>query len=497
MENTINKDKFTNSIFGSFHLGGSEFAITVSHVQEVVNAPLSYTQLPLSPPYMKGLFNLRGTVIPVIDLSVLLQISRLETSDEQKVAIIQYEGNCIGLLFDSTGEVFRSNDNEKSQFDSGEVISGVFKKNNGQRIIQILESQKLFNLKKVPKDQSKFKMNHDFASIGRGHRKQCISFNVGPAKCALPISSIQEILKIETLSEVALKSGYCIGSIDLRGLTVPVIDFTGLLQYREILKSEQINNGDRRVIVMKLDNELFGLLVDSIESIVSYFIDELLQFPVVEQQRGDMFIGCLNKNDESIILLDHHKILENEEVIDITRGHSQIFQINTSHKTTKKLNGSSRKSYISFKIENTYAIPIKDIREIIDYPKSFIQPPFLKDHVHGVLNLRGDLVTIIDARNLYSKQNYVHDKLQQKILIFRKNNIHFGLVVDSVESIVSLSDSEKIEIPKFIYEKSELSMMNDIAEAVEVSDPTANVKVCLLILNGESVVKRAETSLSA
>jgi len=63
---------FEAGIFGSFWLGEAEFALPVNHVQEVVNPPSVYTPVPLSPPDLVSLFNLRGMVIPVVDLRRLL-----------------------------------------------------------------------------------------------------------------------------------------------------------------------------------------------------------------------------------------------------------------------------------------------------------------------------------------------------------------------------------------------------------------------------------------
>lgn len=475
-----------HQIFGSFYLSDSEFALCVSHVQEVVNAPERYTAMPLAPGYLKGLFNLRGTVIPVLDLFELLRIPAESDHRPQKIAVVELDGACVGLLFDKTGEVFKNNDEEKSDFESSDgVISGVFKKDAGTRIVQILDVTKIFKLEYVPKNTGRSRQGHD----ARGPRSQCISFVVGPARCALPISAIQEILKVDRVHESALGVGDCIGAIDLRGTTVPVIDFAALLKYREVDRSEEATQGDRRIVVMRLEKELFGLMVDSIDSIISFFQDELLSFARVEQEKAEMFLGCITGHGSmDILLLDHQKILSHSEINQITRGHSKLYNLKESEQESKKQKACNRKTYITFKVDHSYAIEISQVKEVISFPHQLLQPPGLKKHVLGVLNLRGDLVTIVDARSMYSAQ--AQSKEGQKVLVFKRDEQHFGLVVDSVESIITFAEQDKLKIPKMLYDHGEGSLSSDVCEAVEVTDSQGR-KVSMLIVSADTLAEKA------
>lgn len=499
-EKILNSSAGEKLIFGSFYLLDSEFAVSVSHVQEVVNAPSSYTPVPLAPNYLKGLYNLRGTVIPVLDLRELLCLKAEPGIESQKIAVIELNGVCVGLLFDKTGEVFKDNEDERSDFDttqSGSVICGVFKKNLGKRIVQILDVTKLFKLQNVPKDLSQTRLGRENIRKTRGHRKQCISFVVGPARCSLPISDIQEIIKLDRVNESSLGNEECIGTIDLRGTTVPVIDFAALLKYREIDRSASATQGDRRVIVMRLENELFGLLIDSVESIISFFPDELLTFPMIEQNKADMYLGCITGHgDSDILLLDHQKILTNSEVNTITRGHSKLYRTQDHSKKSANSKGGARHTYVTFKVDSLYAIAIKDLCEIIEFPKQLLQPPGRKEHVRGVLNLRGDLVTVVDARSMYLNNAKPTQEFVPKVLVFKKDNLHFGLVVDAVESIITFAENDKVKLPEILYAQNEGSMTVDISEAVEVMDSNGQKK-SLLILSIDSLANRAMKSIGA
>ncbi len=481
-----------NEIFGSFHLNGHEFALAVSFVQEVVNPPEKYTSLPLAPSYLLGLFNLRGAIIPVVDLGSILKLNGGIPPADRKIAILELQGRNIGILFDHTGEIFRSNAEEKAVFENSgpdTVIHGVFKKDDGSRLVQILNVTALFGLKALPKQSASgpTRGRHSLKNH-KGIRKQCISFAVGPAKCSLGINEIQEILKVDQLNESALAVSHCIGTINLRGATVPVIDFPAFLRYREKDRSAISTHGDRRVIVMRLETELFGLLVDSVESIVSYYQEDLKSFPVLNPEREDMFAGCISiEGREDILLLEHRRIFLDSEVQEMTHGHNRIYNSSKKAGNEKSKAEGPRRTFITFVVKNVYAIQIDEVREIIDFPPLLLQPPGLAPHCKGVLNLRGELVTIVNAREMYHCEKLEASDLG-KVLIFKKEALHFGLVVDSVEAIVSFAENQKIKLPEVLYESSG-GLSSDVLEAVQYKDPE-NKNKSILILNADSIAAR-------
>lgn len=488
------------AIFGSFFLTDTEFAISACYLQEVVNAPTSYISVPLAQPYLKGLFNLRGSIVPVIDLKELLGLKLNSTDHSHKIAIVEFNGTCVGLLFDKTGEVFKNNDDERCDFDqnnSTSVVSGVFKKNGGERIIQILDINQLFQLQNIPKDTSNNRLGRESLIKKRGSRKKSISFVVGSTRCALPISDIQEIIKADKVTDTALIRSNFIGTINLRGSTVPVIDFPALLNYREVDRSKTATHGDRRIIIMRIEKDLFGLLVDSVDSIVSYFPDELVSYAVKEQKRTDMFSGFITGQGEAdIILMDNQKIQMNEEIAEITKVHGMLYNSHNRMNENGTSKGSIRRNFITFKLDTTYAVAINEVKEIIDYPKKLIRPPGTREHVVGVHNLRGELVTIIDARSMYQNKNEHTPFDSQKVIVFKNNIIHFGLVVDSVESMASIADNERISLSEFFNPKIGGSMASDVSDVVDAVDNNGQRK-SMLILSVEALSQRAAKSIAA
>lgn len=484
-------------IYASFLLGGAEFAIEVSKIREVLKPPEQYTKTPLAPPYLKGIFTSLHGVIPVLDLRSILKLEESEQSNLTKVAIIEYGKFYIGVIFDKTGCVFKAEEAELHNYDtsydaqSNHLVKGVYKKNEDAPIIQLIDIDTLFKLKNIPlemhDEDSKQNKNH---LAHRGKRCQCISFVTGASRCALLIEAIYEIVKTDVINKALITLKHSIGVIDLRGITVPVIDFSSFLE----LNSEQDSKPDisgKRIIVMKLNSELIGLVVDNIESIVTFYSDELIKFPQMIGKRSAMISGCiLGQNQEEILLLDHNYILDSAEANEITQGHNQIYSITEDHRnnsvseTNTKV--GNKKTYVAFTIEIPFVVEINQLSRIINFSEQLIYPPDLPSYFKGVYNLRGTLIPIVNTRALYN----LPDKLAEnsKIIILHTNDVQYGLVVDSVDSIISFNDSQKLVIPNFNFAQESNKLNADLSEIIEVvvEDKTMN----LLIIDPSSVYKR-------
>lgn len=92
----------------SFALGGDHFAIGIDSIQEVIEYK-NVTRVPCSPEFMQGVINLRGQVIPVLDLRVLFSMAVADITLDTCIIIIDIEvdgePNAIGIVADSVKEV--------------------------------------------------------------------------------------------------------------------------------------------------------------------------------------------------------------------------------------------------------------------------------------------------------------------------------------------------------------------------------------------------------
>lgn len=88
---------------------------------------------------------------------------------------------------------------------------------------------------------------------------------------------------------------------------------------------------------------------------------------------------------------------------------------------------------------------ISDVSEVIDRPERLICPPNLPDFVEGMVNLRGELIAAINLRTLYHLDPLGNST--GKIIIFNQDERKYGIIVDSVDAILSLPGSEAARLP--------------------------------------------------
>jgi len=498
----VKAEKKRNEIYGSFYLEETEFAINVSSIQEVVNYPERIIPMPLSPTFMVGVFNLRNLIIPIINLKNLLHFEDDKISGEEKIAIVEHQGIRVGLIFDRTSEIIRAKEEHHSLFNYKEgdlpnIISGAIKLDE-QRLLQLIDPFALMEIENIPR-VAEYQQARAAMRVDRLHssRKKCISFKLGETTMAFDISGIHEIVKVTEIKQSTFQTESCLGIINLRGQIVPVINFANLLG---LSLQSQNDIADKRIIILKLEKELFGLLVDGVENIISYTSEDVIPVPLLFKERTTLFEGCLPANeqnkDKEILLLNHEHVLSNEEILSITHGHSNIYQSGETAKDELRKKTSKREAYISFKLNHLFGISISDVREIINFPEDLLTPPGLPSFVLGMLNLRGEMVTIVDTRNLYEFNDEKNDRINSKVLVFISNNEKFGLVVDSVEDIIHIDSEQKMKVPGLLVQQVKDQFENDIKEIVSYAKDNQR-ETALIILNINPVTERIKKSMCA
>ncbi len=130
-----------------FNIGSEEYGIDILQVQEILRIP-KITKLPKSLPYIMGVIDLRGKVIPIINLS---RKFGLDTSHKQssRVIVVNISGKQVGLAIDAVSHVIRvdSTDIEPPppvvKGISGRYIVGIAKVNKG--FVVILDIHQIFS----------------------------------------------------------------------------------------------------------------------------------------------------------------------------------------------------------------------------------------------------------------------------------------------------------------------------------------------------------------
>ena len=482
-----------SGIYGSFMIDDSEFAIPVTSVQEVVNEPKHVSPVPLSPPYMIGLFNLRGRIIPIVDLRILLDFPTTEARQPGKVAIIEHGAHSIGLLFDKTSEVLNEKDAARVALRPNNrgikdiVIEGVLKFEGGERLVQILDPYELLKLEKLPQaDNTGEEKTQKFS---RGKRRTCISFQTGHTSCALDLRFVKEVREVPKIDGSLFAHGCILGTANLRGVILPVIDFRSFLGDEPVFNINGKIPSERRMLIIETEEGPVGLMVYSIDSILPYFEDEVLPFAKLALPRSDLVDGCLIDDCNRIVMmLQPDKLRQEPDFLAAAKSCQEIFPPETEETTEEALiKGTARRTFIQFTFDKKFALDTAHVSEVIDRPTELLEPPFSLSFVEGIINLRGELITLLNPRLLYGLP--ASKSLTQKVLIFRHKQEKFGILVDSVDEIIMTTDNKVASLKPMDQQETARNITEDLEGCLQHATAEGH-PVSLLILDPKALVKR-------
>jgi purine-binding chemotaxis protein CheW len=90
----------------TFHLGKEEYGVEIGSVQEIIRAS-DITPVPGAQAHVRGVINLRGKIIPVVDLRRRFALQATEASDAQRIIVVELGEKRLGMLVDSVSQVIK------------------------------------------------------------------------------------------------------------------------------------------------------------------------------------------------------------------------------------------------------------------------------------------------------------------------------------------------------------------------------------------------------
>ncbi|PIE54789.1 MAG: chemotaxis protein CheW [Dethiosulfovibrio peptidovorans] len=134
-----------------FGLNEENFGLDVRDIREIVRVPPVITRVPNAPSYIKGVINLRGTIVPVLDISIRIGSDSNEVTSESRIIVVEYSDVLFGILVDNVREVntiYESQIEQVTDLESSvdqEFMRGVAKMDDG-RLIVLLDLPGLFQI---------------------------------------------------------------------------------------------------------------------------------------------------------------------------------------------------------------------------------------------------------------------------------------------------------------------------------------------------------------
>jgi purine-binding chemotaxis protein CheW len=109
MQNNDLTANSANNEFVAFRVGAQEFCVDIMGVREI-RGWTPATPLPHAPPYVRGVINLRGAVLPIVDLSMRFGLGPTEPTPRSVIIVVHIHQQVVGLLVDAVSDILTSSE---------------------------------------------------------------------------------------------------------------------------------------------------------------------------------------------------------------------------------------------------------------------------------------------------------------------------------------------------------------------------------------------------
>jgi len=156
-ENNYQKNNVADRQLVIFKIAGEEFGVDINEVKEIIRWE-DVTRIPNTESYIKGVINLRGSIVVVNDLAMKLGLPSKTVDDDTRILVVEVGGNTVGMVVDSATEVLRL-EGEKVQDAPDMITSGIDQ--NYIDGVGVLDEKRLLTLL----DLSKVMVSQDYEKI--------------------------------------------------------------------------------------------------------------------------------------------------------------------------------------------------------------------------------------------------------------------------------------------------------------------------------------------
>jgi purine-binding chemotaxis protein CheW len=478
--------------FVIFHVKEELFAVPLAEVQEIIRMP-AVVRMPLSPASLEGLANLRGTVLPVVNLRSVFGFAPAAHDDSTRVVVLD-QGRPVGLVVDRMANVVTVEGDDiepantiQSTVDT-RLLTGVIKRRHGAAMVMILDAANLIrrefrDLAGTSAGQRGTALGvqpaDDVAAaksaVGAVDETQLVSFEVAGQEYAFPIEEVQEIVQLPGhVTDIPNTAAHVLGVITLRNRLLPLVSL------REMFGLPPAEATDaNKVVVVSLGEGTgtsVGVVMDSIKEVLRVgrtAIDAMP--PLLSQNRSldDIRSICrLDAGRRLVSILSAGQMFNTGEVRKLVGGDSETGEAMAGEATASGATASramasdgasaaagetdDEEQFVVFRLMNEeYGVPIAAVQEIVRVPEELTRIPRTPSFIEGVINLRGSVLPVVDQRRRFGLAGIERND-RQRIMVFTIAGLRTGFIVDSVSEVMRISARFVGGAPKLSAEQQKL-----------------------------------------
>lgn len=508
----------TERQFVTFDVAGEMFAVPMAPVQEIIRVP-EVARLPLAPAALDGLANLRGRVLPIVNLRRIFGIAERH-GDEATRALVVNVGQPLGFVVDRVASVVNIEPGELQPAHAlqsvvrAEYLSGVIQRaaaDGDTRLMMVLDFQRLVN------DQF-----GRLAAAGAGagtsgsgdgavaqpgtsgdeaaaDERRLVSFAVAGQEYALDIAHVQEIVQVpERITALPRAAAHVLGLISLRQRLLPLVSLRGLFG----LPAQAADEHHRIVVVVLPGGAQVGLVTDSVKEVLGVPRQQTEAVPAALARHGELrefeAICRLDEGRRLVSIIDTTQLLGLQGVRDaLAAAHEagNAAQPGDQESTDMATESSSRQGdqddvqVVIFRLgAEEFGVPIMSVQEIVRVPEVLTRVPRTPAFVEGVINLRGTVLPVLDQRTRLGLPAIERNE-GQRIMVYTLGGLRTGFIVDSVAEVLRIGRAHIAPAPDLGSEQGRL-----IAEVAKLD---GGQRLVMLIAPEQLLGAREATAMRA
>lgn len=446
--------------FVTFLVGSEVFAVDMGPVQEIIRVP-EVVRVPLAPPTLEGLSNLRGRVLPIISLRRIFGFGDRDHDDATRAVVIEI-GQPLGFVVDRVSSVIdvepqhvEGVEQIRSTIDT-QLVTGILKGVGGHAMVMVLDFARLIETQFAAITAAA----RASGALGVGDAQpeqaddlresdelQLVSFSVAGQEYALDIARVQEIVQIpETIVHVPNSPQHALGLMTLRERLLPLVSL------RSLFKLPQRDMDERsRVVVIAADSTAVGIVTDSVSEVLRVPRSEVDVMPGLLARDSGMTditrICRLDGGKRLVSIIAVENMFSNAAVVDAIKALAgdEGAMVEAAEADEDVVRDEEEQVVVFHLAEGEFGVPIDSVQEIVRVPGELTHVPKAPSFVEGVINLRGSVLPVIDQRKRLDLPG-VERNDRQRIMVFLLAGVRTGFIVDAV--------TEVLKIPKRAIEPS-------------------------------------------
>ncbi|MCB6179266.1 chemotaxis protein CheW [Rhodobacter sp. Har01] len=484
--------------FVTFFLGEECFAFPMETVLEIIRVP-AMVRVPLTPDGFEGLSNLRGAILPVMDLRRAIGLPARSPDDASRTVVVDC-GRPVGLIVDRVSRVVsfaadriapQETGSALGRSGSESVLSGVIKDSDGVGLIQILDARSAIALASLAArgkaGRAEARAREETASAAAASATvQLVNLLIENQEYAFDLAEVDEIVRPpEAIFQLPQVASHVLGIIDLRNRLLPIVSLRRMFGLADLAMAET-----NRILVVRVPGRdgtgegaqaRVGIVVDQVREVMNVQACDLVPVSGLINRDGRHRIGQMCRLDDGrrlLGVLSCATLFDDAEIVGaITKaaGSARTEEDAVVETVTETLTEETQLVVYQLAGQD-YGIEIAAVREIIRVPADLKRVPQSPDHVAGVINVRGAILPVVSMRARFGiAQEATTDR--QRIVVLSRDGVQTGYIVDSVTEVLRISRASLEPAPQLSAEQSRLigtvANLNDGARIIQIVDALA------------------------